>query len=586
MDESFISLGKFRLLGCPYHGLVRGNRLTLPNGSNVDGQWDAMRVRGSVLLAVPGAPAVSRTTDEAAYDTTSGYQWRNDAVIHFDSNDVEGMLYGLRFTGGEALYAVGVGNCWSVKLPSSRATNGPVTELANPATLTAFGRIGYSPVAIEEEVTVTLEGYASEPTASPSGHRKMIDCLPDGSQVILGGTSFDSRFELYRTSEGGGFCLLKTSGDGSGISPFAVALELLSKPGFADASAVTDSFVTHRHLWRWEFADEDVEFFPVDGEECESQRRTLNSPTIVSEDSTSPSALSYITGTREAELTGYIVGWWFEPGGTPQPITADYRYTLTSDYSFSGVGVGDPSQVIVQPYVLYSGTCIPHSGASYTEVTGSYNWTCESVQTTTEEIEITLRVGGTEIDTHVIRYEGENKQSEVSTSGIVIIPGGITGPVGTTATNSVKQVLKLDGVEIDRVETSASSGAPFQLFNSSPVRRIDTTNRFVSGGLTYQWLPVLAHGDHKLGSGYGKIWGCKLHWWSNRLICLREEFTDGPDFKIIDRYGFTAYPGGVTGSRIDATVLLPSGHAAPLYGALNPFGGAPLLGQTDKITYI
>lgn len=67
--------------GCPYHGLVRGWQLTLPNGRTITNRFFADDAIGSVLVRVPGVPGVVRTPDEVASDTALGYQWRNAAAL-------------------------------------------------------------------------------------------------------------------------------------------------------------------------------------------------------------------------------------------------------------------------------------------------------------------------------------------------------------------------------------------------------------------------------------------------------------------------------------------------------------------------
>jgi hypothetical protein len=586
MDGSFIELGHFRLLGCPYHGLVRGNRLTLPNGSHIDGQFSAVGSRGSVRFAVPGVAAIARAPEEAAYDVANGYQWRPDAAIQLNGDEIEGLLYGLRPTHGESLYAAGVGNCWSVALPYARYGTAGNTVLTEPATVTAFGRIGYSPTAIEHTVPVALEGYGGLDTTYPSLPRQPIDALPDGSRVVLADVRNNERFELRMTDETAGFALLKVSGDGA--APFGVTLELLSEIGAANATVVTDTLVRHDKYLRWQF-DETVT--KVDeGRDCESDRRVYGPARLVAVPPYgSPS--SHWIGEREARLDGYVIGYWFLADGTLQPVTIDYRYRLESDYTWHGIGNGAPNRSVLMRYAPVLGVCqpLPSVDPDYilVEEEGVYTWDYETRQTTTEEIEIVLRVDGAEIDRHLIQYQRENSTVISGAGDWAFTSGGIIAAIDSTANYETVETLTLDGVEHDRIESSSTAIVedPYPP-TSLIVRRIDTLNRFEGGGEPHEWLPIVAQGQIKLGVGYSKIWACVVHWWSNRLVCLREEFRAAPDYTVTDRYGYTAYPGGVTGSRINPVEFLPSGNAAPLYGALNPFGGTPLLGQTDKITYI
>lgn len=73
-------LADVNLLGTPYHGLWRSGAITLPNGSSKS--VSVVPLNGaSVLIRVPGQPAVSRTTPELAADFTAGMEWRNYALL-------------------------------------------------------------------------------------------------------------------------------------------------------------------------------------------------------------------------------------------------------------------------------------------------------------------------------------------------------------------------------------------------------------------------------------------------------------------------------------------------------------------------
>lgn len=72
-------LDEIGIIGQPYHGLWKAGYITQPNGSTK--ACPAPVNDGVTLLRVPGLPAVSRGTDEAAADTAAGREWRTYALI-------------------------------------------------------------------------------------------------------------------------------------------------------------------------------------------------------------------------------------------------------------------------------------------------------------------------------------------------------------------------------------------------------------------------------------------------------------------------------------------------------------------------
>lgn len=71
-----------KLLSAPYHGLFKGHytgKLKLTNGNEID--WPGPGGGSTVLLKVPGQPAVTRTPAEAAADAAAGVEYRNYALL-------------------------------------------------------------------------------------------------------------------------------------------------------------------------------------------------------------------------------------------------------------------------------------------------------------------------------------------------------------------------------------------------------------------------------------------------------------------------------------------------------------------------
>lgn len=137
-----LPLGKMGIFGMPYHGLVQGGSMTLPNATTKtypqpNADWpDAAGT--THLVAVPGVPSVVRTTAQAAADTAAGHQWRNAAML----SGGEQQLYGRNLNGW--IYIDPAGARWHMEFSAYLPTATFDVALALNVTLTAtrFGVFG------------------------------------------------------------------------------------------------------------------------------------------------------------------------------------------------------------------------------------------------------------------------------------------------------------------------------------------------------------------------------------------------------------------------------------------------------------
>lgn len=134
-----------RLLGVPYHGLIRNGWLTLSNGRRVavptEGAIEPVGVAGDCyLLRVPGMPPVSLTPQEIAIESAAGREWRNYALLSGRGRNYGGITVGRKAW----LYAAADGTVWRIEceqldsavLQPVCAVNPPVSsEWYYPATL-------------------------------------------------------------------------------------------------------------------------------------------------------------------------------------------------------------------------------------------------------------------------------------------------------------------------------------------------------------------------------------------------------------------------------------------------------------------
>lgn len=580
MDEYSVMLGRHRISGMPYHGLVVGSSLALPNGQTLNGAFHASQLVGTCRLAVPGVAAVSRTPAEAAHDAANGWQWRTDLAVGI-TGDSRLMLYGRYSLAAHAVYAVGPGRCWAVALPYSAATNAEKTQLTTPAAVWNASLVNDG-TRQQQDVAVALEGYAGTPYTPYGSDWVPWDISTNGAKTILGGRIFaGDNYGYYMPYSGYGFGLLRAVGDGSAGSPFQLTIRNLSY-GNEAGNEVVNNGITHFSgvtEWNYTFTEQ---YIPVEGRECPSLKITMSDPTLSISPGTGPWSIQFDSGTREVRLDGLICGWWFGQGGEPEAVTADYRYTLNADFIASGVGSGTPTIRIV-PQVMSGGSCSWDGNDPGEYYPGSFTWACEKVYVVSEELEIVLRVGGVEIDRVLLRYECEQGPSF---TGPAAVYGDSSRPMpvdGPTVYREQRRLL-LNGELIDSVTVELSAGAWVDggLF---------TMPLGIARGLPYpgpygprDWLLALAGGEHSVGDGHAVRVHTRVHWPANRLVCLLTQRRDGPLFKRADTYGPVAYPGGVAGSRV--TIPAGAGHAPPRFSALSPFNGQLTLHHAERVAYI
>lgn len=109
-------LARYGLWGHPFHGVVSGGVLPLPNGTNKvypqPGGQTADQYGSARALIVPGVPEVERSPEQQAADTAAGYTWRNVATLSGGRNQ----LWGQPLNGW--IYVDPAGERWLVRFPA------------------------------------------------------------------------------------------------------------------------------------------------------------------------------------------------------------------------------------------------------------------------------------------------------------------------------------------------------------------------------------------------------------------------------------------------------------------------------------
>jgi hypothetical protein len=218
-DELFdLDLQEIGVFGTPWHGKVQGGALTLPNASQMAYQqpsakatrldshdsvcqyFDAAQAGTCHLVAAPGLPAVSRTSEEQAADADAGQQWLTKATL----TGGRLQLYGHNLSGW--IYIDSVGDRWLVTCPSfwpypTLPANAKTTALNASVRLTRFGVVPIGGVVPEPEYydyPVSLaSGWLS--SASPAEYVRMtIDAITkSGNKCAVGLHSGANEVEGY-----------------------------------------------------------------------------------------------------------------------------------------------------------------------------------------------------------------------------------------------------------------------------------------------------------------------------------------------------------------------------------------------------
>ncbi|PZE09625.1 hypothetical protein DMX10_30215 [Pseudomonas sp. 57B-090624] len=151
-------------------------------------------------------------------------------------------------------------------------------------------------------------------------------------------------------------------------------------------------------------------------------------------------------------------------------------------------------------------------------------------------------------------------------------------------------MLSIDGETIDQAQSTLpglSLGLGGGYGPGGDNLSIDEQGRFGEGN-PEKWLVSAARRVFTLpmrSPTKTYSWQCWAHWWSNHLVCLLEAFRVVGSQRQRDRYGYTAYPGGVDLVRRDRPYPV-TGRPEPLYGAIDPFTGQYVLGEPNSVVYI
>lgn len=326
--------GRVTVWGRPWHGLVEGGTLTLPNGATMAHPSPGDAGDADVLaFRLPGTPAVVRSPEQAAADAAAGRQWLDYALI---SGRYDRQLYGQSIGGnGTWLYAAPDGSRWLVTLAGVPATHNLTMPWATSVTLDRFGEIGGE--AEQHTVAATLGDWQQE--------------MPGrGYDLTYAGTVTSADVAVEDVDTGGGRAILSISvGTFHRIDrrPLGFILFGLSGTPGIDAAAtmsVLKSRVETLGVVTWDensTSSDRVKYQPgsaIATEEdtgglptCDGYRLTVTEPAPGTFEPTDPffePAYREIDRSATWAFSNRIIGMAFSPAGDPLALTLSAQTTM------------------------------------------------------------------------------------------------------------------------------------------------------------------------------------------------------------------------------------------------------------------
>ncbi|MBL4833662.1 MAG: hypothetical protein JKY26_06760 [Pseudomonas sp.] len=341
--------------GCPWHGVLRCNLdsqgkptssqyLTLGNGSVM--AWRStyadtwLSHYGTVFAqSMPNAMADPETPEAM---TAEGMEWRDYALVApAERSEVHNIALG---PGGWIYWDAQKQWPWKINFYSQRVNSSGyqfsavnLTFSANPSGFILKPWDGLSK-------TIQLPVDQASPALSSAGwlystpRITIVDAVPDGSKVIIGvfvygNPTFRGSPTSFTMNDATaiGYWLLEISGSPFGDNPdFDVqATELATRSDCL--GSVSDTPMPTAQVMTNNAGPTNFTSFQTDGAGDPGVRPGVEPLPIVSN--------AFLTteeiGTAIREITGKVIGYWFDELGDPYPVTMDHEGTRTRSSSYS-----------------------------------------------------------------------------------------------------------------------------------------------------------------------------------------------------------------------------------------------------------
>lgn len=326
-------IDKLIRFGCPYHGMIKGGEIHLPNDGRQAtpqpvGMVDGDLAGSTYLQRMPWAPGGVDTEE----DVLAGRHWADYAIL----GGCRQMLHGKALSGW--IYAAPDGKPWWVDI-SNLLSVSVGNSFSRTVRLRPFGQVGRPGSTRSVSVSLSSTGQS---TPSLTGARSLwlADITPDGSRAILEVVLITEHNpdpglgRIYPV----GYWLLELTGSGSGISASLSVLRTRAEVlgTMSDSGPIPQvpfPYTTYGisisgsgggvYTITWAGAEHNVAY---------------------RED-----------GARHISVTGRIVGMWFDSAGNPTEVTLNMTRSISVSSAYTDESTGGP---LIQ-------TSLPGGGSSW-----------------------------------------------------------------------------------------------------------------------------------------------------------------------------------------------------------------------------
>ena len=538
--------------GVPWHGLVQGGQLQLPNGTTRTWPQPDGTSSGSItdhagytfLQKLPGVAEIERTPEEQAADEEAGMEWRDNFIV--SGTDTSSSASAVRWPQihskqlGGWIYAAPGGGRWLVKGGGTyNFSQGGTLNI--PLRLVKFGDFGGAPVTINLTVSATSAamGQLTPSVSSTALRAKVEDISPAGDRAIV---------MLYLGNKTPiGFLLLTLTGT-PGMD-FVAALSVLKTRAQTLGSRSESDTVSIAKLVAWYDLPSVVEDNRGTYPSC-GYVDTIYTPTAYlrpPEGGQSPN-VTVGSGEHRIDISGRVLAMWFDQTGNPQPLELNSQQR----YSIDGPA---PTHTVTGRVVRRTswypngGTCSEGTSSYLEYLTREFSYSTAEMD---EQI-ATLTYGEASV-TVSFRRERTVSYEEVYTGA----GDGFSPPVAYSFTSTERELITVDGV-VEQDVTVTLPGAPFVGYPPD---------------LPYGQDNIPRLDDMTLSSRGGGWWGLSLKRWANNLIGWRNTSASASTT-------YTASP-----ALSPLSICSPSDPAATgLYGSLNPLSGEAIFPSATPVSW-
>lgn len=400
-DALSLKLGRpTALRGNPFHGLVKGGQLTLPNGATMpypQPGGEHWQQGSTALIRHPNAPGITRTSEEQSEDAAAGRQWWDRAILSGNQ------LYGKELPGW--IYIDPNGDRWLVTttLSSTHLSGGVCT-----VTLARFGVLGGEPLTYSYDVVVPNMGQSTPTISGTTGTRvQRYHSSPTGNAAVFEvAVEYSQGYERFWRWRPVGWVEMTLAGPGASCAAAVTVLksraQALGGYTYQDTTVVPDDYYLNRQ--------------PDGTKKIEQTPGADIAATLVTH--------NMVTSPETSAITGWVVGMNYDAQGSIQETTLD----IQTEWSW------------VTPAMIYTG---PDSIAATEEFVGSFSMEQSWLSTMT----LTYRSGGAvvgtyaleirEASTEVLTYSEGGAKTNAYSVQIDCTPGGSFSASATKAAANV-----------------------------------------------------------------------------------------------------------------------------------------------------